>query len=307
MNFFVYSPSYDDNSGGVIVLHRLVHLINEHTEDKAFLVPRKLEKIDISSLRKIFSAVKLIYIFKKEKFLFKVNKNWNTPVAYSLTKDNLDKDVIIYPEVTFGNPLEAKNVVRWLLHQPGHFTKEINFGLGELYFKFNSAIKDFILYGSMLSKNDLKVINYPINFYNLDNITEERIGTCYTIRKGQDKNKIHDENSICIDGMSHEEIACIFKRVKIFISYDDYTAYSLFAILCGCKSIVVPSDKVSIDEWYPDIEDRYGIAYGFDEEQMQWADDTKNKVRERIEREHKLSEKNVINCVHEIKIFFGID
>jgi hypothetical protein len=33
--------------------------------------------------------------------------------------------------------------------------------------------------------------------------------------------------------------------VETFISYDTYTAYSLFAVLCECESVVIPDEGVS--------------------------------------------------------------
>jgi len=64
--------------------------------------------------------------------------------------------------------------------------------------------------------------------------------------------------------LSHKEISKIFKKVKTFISYDPYTAYSNFAALCGAESVVIPDDNVKIDQWYSDEENRYGLAYGFE-------------------------------------------
>jgi glycosyltransferase involved in cell wall biosynthesis len=50
----------------------------------------------------------------------------------------LDRAIVIYPEVTEGNPLGAKNVVRYLLNKPGFFTGrglEAN-GPGDYYIHF---------------------------------------------------------------------------------------------------------------------------------------------------------------------------
>lgn len=57
VNFIIYAPSYNENSGGCVVLHRLVHLINEHTDHQAFLHPRVMEKVNLDSPRKIFIFV----------------------------------------------------------------------------------------------------------------------------------------------------------------------------------------------------------------------------------------------------------
>lgn len=304
MRFYIYAPSYNENSGGCIALHKLTHIINTETEHEAFLVPRTLEKINFYNLKMILSNLIVYWKICKDRWNYTTNPDFKTPVVRSIPSINRDSSVCIYPEITFGNPLQARNVVRWFLHQPGHFTKEICFGVGELYFKFNSAIKDFQLHGSKLSLNELKVIHYPLETYNTDNTESTRKGTCYIMRKGKHKKRVHSSDAICLDGRSHSEIASIFKRCERFISYDDYTAYSLFAVLCGCKSIVVPDERVSVTEWYPDEKDRYGIAYGLSEEQNNWAESTKDKVRKFVEREHSRSVDLVLAFVIEVNNYF---
>ncbi len=153
--------------------------------------------------------------------------------------------------------------------------------------------------------NELKVIFYPIDIYR--NVELERtIESCYMIRKGVSKPIIHDKNSICLDGKSHSEIAQIFNQARTFICYDDYTAYSIFAVLAGCVSVVVPDHSVSIDEWYSNETDRYGIAYGLNQVQLDWAHQTKEKVFEHIEHEHFKSETCVQTCMDEIRTFFKL-
>lgn len=304
MRFFIYAPSYNENIGGVIALHKLVHIINEYTEHEAFLVPNVLERFNFRSFKNILAnfitVVKLII----EKYTYKTNPIFNSPLKINVKSNDLIDTIVVYPEITFGNPLNAKNVVRWFLHQPGHLTNNVCFSTGELYFKFNSAIKNFSLYNSKLSEKELKVIHYPMETYNQEGLNSERSGTCYLIRKGNHKEKIHEENSICIDGLNHSQIATIFKKSEFFISYDDYTAYSIFAILCGCKSIVVPDKDLSINEWYPNASDRFGIAYGFTEEQNDWAEKTKHKVKKLVLDEHKRSIQAVQDFTCEVFDYF---
>lgn len=303
MKFFIYAPIYNENSGGSIVLHRLVHIINTNTEHVAYLVPFRLEKININSFKGFLYSIKSSLLYIIGAYSYKVNKKWATPTIKRIKKKDIINSIVVYPEITFGNPLNGKNIIRWFLHQPGYFKKEINYGVGELYFKFNSAIKHFELYGSKLSENELKVIHYPTEYYNQDGVIS-RSGTCYTIRKGKHKSQIHDDNAICIDGLNHQEIAEIFKRSECFISYDDYTAYSIFAVLCGCRSVVVPDENISIGDWYPDEKDRYGIAYGLSDEQIKWADETKSKVVKRVYDEHQRSIKSVIAFTEESVKYF---
>lgn len=305
IDVYIYAPDYDANSGGSVVLHRLCHLINQVDGFNAYLVPRKGELIHLYPFQKCLRSILLTcYLYFKRFKKFKMNPLWDTSVK-KLSKITNNKAIAVYPEVTFGNPLQAKNVVRWFLHQPGHFCKAFQFAPDELYFKFNSAIKDFNYCYSKTSENELKVIYYPLDIYNTENITERTID-CHLVRKGKHKEKIHSENSVEIDQMTHEEIASIFKKSRRFISYDDYTAYSIFAILCGCESIVIPDENCSKEDWYPNETDRFGIAYGLDESELDWASKTKAKVLEHIHREHERSLQSVNSFLKESSLHFKL-
>lgn len=133
----------------------------------------------------------------------------------------------------------------------------------------------------------------------------ERSENCYILRKGKGRKIIHElENSILIDGLSHREIADIFNKVEYCISYDLYTTYSQYAVMCGCKSIVVPENGLSKEEWYTGEESRYGIAYGFDD--LDYAEKTKDKLISYLKQQEKESEDNVKKFIKKCKNFFKI-
>jgi len=305
--YLIVAPSYDENNGGCIVQHKLCSILNDLGYE-SYLYPPSTRYFELNtsafnlSLKAVFGLFRriLLKLYKEYKAYkaYKTNPAFNTPMFADKGANFDDSWIVIYPEITFGNPLKAKNVVRWLLHQPGFHTGQIFYGKNELLVKFNSAILDFNFPGSKTSKGELKVIYYPLEYYNLDNIPDLRKGTAYCLRKGRDKPIQHDlADSILIDGMSHAEIAAIFKRVKTFISYDTYTAYSFFAVLCGCNSIVVPDDGVSKEEWYPNAEDRYGLSYGFNE--VDKANKTAHLVKEYVCKEENESLANVKDFVLE--------
>jgi hypothetical protein len=299
----IFSPSYNEKVGGSIVLHKLCSILNELGHE-AYLFPA-FETFTINKNNFFKNSLRLFKnVLIRTYRGYKTNPTFDTPLFKEKLKGIDWNDwVVVYPEVVFGNPLNAKNVVRWLLHQPGFHSGNVFYGNNELYFKFNSAIDNFVFQQSVLSDSNLKVIHYPLEHYNNDDTASKRSGTAYCLRKGKNKPLVHhSDESILIDQMSHAEVAKVFKKVKTFISYDTLTAYSLFAVLCGCESIVIPDKGVAIDEWYPNIEDRNGIAYGF--EDLERANKTKHLVRAYVATEQEKSVHNVKVAIEIINNFF---
>jgi len=309
--YVIFTPPYDENSGGVIVLHKLCSILNQLGRE-SYLVsaynPYYRVYRDHLHIKSIIGLIRRVISRSYRQYRnyrnFKVSEEFNTPVWLDRNTVFDDEWIVVYPEFVFGNPLDAKNVVRWLLHNPGFFSGDVFYGKNELIIKFDSALSDFHFPGSTTSKNYLKVIHYPLNYYNMDDVSYERKGTAYCLRKGRDKPIQHDlTDSILIDGLPHAEVAKIFKRVKTFISYDVYTAYSIFAVLCGCDSIVIPDEGVSEEEWFPDPKDRYGLSYGFDG--VEKARKTAHLVREHVIQEERKSVDDVRSFIAEAEEFFN--
>ena len=280
--FLIYAPTYDENEGGTIVLHKLCSMLNDAGRE-AYLWsfcsggsfcadtylygdPLIADAVSKGEFRDAQHHWELHGKNEKRYGHHKTQSPFPNVRLYGGTpEDGLDAYIVIYAETIAGNPLRAKNVVRWLLHQPGWHTGRIDFGTGEIYFKYGKAIRDFTCVGSVISSSELKIVNYPRGYYNQVGARAEssREGAAHCFRKQSTRHHERDvQNSLCIDGLSHAEISEIFKRIKIFTSYDLYTAYSRFAAMCGCLSIVVPANGVTEEQWQPDERDRVGIAYG---------------------------------------------
>lgn len=302
--FIIFAPSYSETSGGAIAMHKLCHLINA-IGGKACLFPM-FESFYFNHIN--FKRVLLRMLHRRLKSSFsqyKVHSLWETPVITNLYPGiDLNHAVVVYPEITFGNPLNAPNVVRWMLHNPGFHKGTFYFGANEFHVKFNTAIQDFYYPKCILWKNKLEVIHYPLDLYNEVGTSPIRKGRAYCIRKG--KNRVRREDltdGIIIDGMSHEEVARTFKSVEQFISYDTYTAYSKFAALCGCDSIVIPEKEVEVASWYSNPSDRLGVAYGFD--QLEWARRTRKDLKTIIVQQHTRSAEDVKNFIEATESFFS--
>lgn len=303
--YLIVSPSYDENIGGHVVLHKLCHLLNDRGIE-AYLLPH-IDTYAINSSRFVDSIIRVTKRHLKLTLRsYKRNPSFNTPILTSVPTDMNDPSwVVIYPEAVNGNPANAKNVVRWLLHQPGFHTGDIFYGCGELHVKYNSAIYDFYFPGCRLAEDTLKVIHYPTDLYKPTSDVAKREGTAYCIRKGKGKKLIHDlSDSVLIDGKSHAEVSKIFSKVERFISYDALTAYSRFAVLSGCASIVIPDHGVSIKQWYPNEEDRWGIAYGLSDEAVELAGKTSHLVSHRIAQEEEKCQEDITRFLENVDNYF---
>jgi len=221
-----------------------------------------------------------------------------TPVA-SLA--DLQDAIVIYPEIVSGNPLKARNIVRFFLHKPGYHTGKVDYGEGELYFYFLKGFDDpsiggtphKALFFTVILDDTFKQTNFG-----------QRDGTCYIFRKGKNRPIHHDiRNGVIVDDLPHEEMARVFNASEYCISYDLQTFYSNYAAICGCKSIVVPEPGVSIEEWLPDEALRYGIAYG--EDDLERAISSKQKMMEFIQREQQTAQRKVKRFAEECFEFFG--
>ncbi len=284
MRYIISAPPYDENNGGAIFQHRLVDTLNRMGET-AYLWPQPpiYRRSRRERLKEVFRPAP-----------YRTAPGLNTPVFRGTRAP--DDAVAVYPEVVIRNPLQAKNIVRWILYKPGavhpfEFTEnEMFFNCGDFYDDVSGGAPEL----SMWHRNRL---------YSNEN-RPDRSGVCYIVRKGKDKIRLpetEDPAAIQIDGLSHAEINAIFNRCQTFISYDEATTYSQFAAICGCDSIIVPGLYDSHDAWSASHPfGAYGVAYGFDH--LDHARATQHRVIEMLdakEIESLESVRNFIRLTHE--------
>ncbi|MFT7221671.1 MAG: hypothetical protein ACI8Z1_003293 [Candidatus Azotimanducaceae bacterium] len=261
-NYIIYAPSFSDNSGGVIFLHSLAHELNIRGEH-ALLWP-------MWSVRKPSLYFSLRSFVKRRRM--KTNPELNTPLARrsDLTSDS----IVIYPEVALGNPLGARNVVRWLLYKPG-LRDPYDFGPNEMFFRVGE-ITDL----PQVTGGAPDLLLWGVNKTYRNQNRADRKEVCYIVRKGSEKRRIPETeapDAINIAGMTHAQINEVFNRCHTFYSYDEATMYSQYAAVAGCTSVVIPGLYSSRDEWVKKHElARYGVAYGIDD--IPHAEATRQKV-----------------------------
>ena len=256
INLIIYAPPLQELCGGIIVLHYFCKLINQKYNDK-------------------FCA----------KLFMHNNLKYKNPFCNHFARlDEInDNCIVIYPEIISGNPVNAKNVVRWILLELG-----IEMPLD--HYK-NWSESDIIYHWEPINSN-IKQLCCP--FYNniFTNKNLKRDKTCYLIKKGrliyENINYIHPPNSICIDDLTLKEKADIFNECTFFYSYDPNTAYILFSAACGCIPIIYPVEGVSEEDYFKEKMFNFdgniynkGIVYGNNIEKINYI--LENKLNENNE------------------------
>lgn len=311
--FIIYGSIFSERSGGAMALHALCHHLNKNGHSASVYFKPNVVK----TFKDLWSALLPFLNFFGKHFLhvhyfrlrvkhafassfYSTLKTFNAPIFKGkITSD----DIVVYPEIVDGNPLKAKNIVRWFLHKPGFHTGRINYGLGELYFYYQESFNNESL--NPFKNNLLRLTHVRHDIFNNRN-SEKREGSCYAIRKGKGKPIKHDlKNSILIDNLNLKQISDVFNQCEWFYSYDTKTSYSRYAVLCGCKSVVIPDEGVSAEQWQPEEFMRYGIAYGLDD--LEYAEKTKHLVFDTLKRMQTENDGMVIHFASKCMKFFEKD
>ena len=266
LKFIIYTYDYDHGIGGIKVMHKLCHIINELGYE-CYLYP----------------------IYMRNEFFTYYD---NTPIITYEIIENLDNCVVIYPEGISGNPLNAKNVVRWILGP-------IDINSYKTY-KNSDLIFYYMKYYQVDNENDdiLFIPEFHSDIF-YDNNNGVRNGSCFAVRKCKDPKFIHPINSVEISWTGAgklSNLADLFRSKELFYCYDNYTFLYTQAAMCGCIPIVIPDGNKTKEEWINGSElHKYGVAYGIDE--IEHAKNTRHLLLELIKDEKIKAIKNVITFI----------
>jgi len=213
---------------------------------------------------------------------------------YFMKEDMYDKEntIVIYGETVKGNPLNASNIVRWIL---GPYCNDIIVSTWNptdvvYFFNYDEKNKMSEKHNDSLYKTLTTIYINPI--FKNDN-KRRFIKHSHLFHKSQiyhnEITHIHPNHSIEIpNGLSHDELFIFFNMCQIFISYDPITFSTFIAALCGCISIVYPIKNITEKEWIEmtclkqysidrKINKLNGIAYGY--ENIEYAMSTLHLVK----------------------------
>lgn len=181
-------------------------------------------------------------------------------------------DIVVYPEITVGNPLQFKRVVRWVLFYPGENGGTRTYHSSEMIFTW---IPNYYaapeLRFPMLDSSLFFDANRP------------KTQDCYFIHKGGKWKDIKEIDGLLEINMQfppmRKHLAELLQTTGTLYSFDRHSILNLEAKVCGARVRMVT------DDGFFDYEDPGEDPAVFDRQLISFIDLTKNKAPAgRIER-----------------------
>lgn len=199
-----------------------------------------------------------------------VDPGLNTPRTYMGTISEypamLDRSIVIYPEIVAGNPLRAKNVVRYLLNKPG-FLSDVgmeDYGAGDYYLHYAD---EFRPPGLKSRKLRLPLVDTEV-FAPPPSAAKRNGFLVYSVRHQPDTTALPawiDKVTLISSAVPREPaaLAALYRSSRALI-VGERTAAVFEALHCHCPVIIVPHGGF---EYEPVIEfaGGYGLTVGFDQ------------------------------------------
>lgn len=313
MKFVIVSPR--QTCGGPIVLYKLAKVLQDLGYDASVfnLGPAADNKKKFYyryakfSTKEIIKSV-LIKIRPHSNFTKRHYEGYvHIPIRGSKRKylPWVDDDtIVVYPEIVRGNPLHAKNVVRWLLYYDRYADDDTWYSPEDLFVSYREQF-----FNSKLNPDNhlLKIFHFDKELYKRTNYGN-RNGVCYFIRKGKDRKDLPKQyDGPILDNLSEIEKVNILNKCKICYLYDTQTFYASIAAICGCIPIVVPEPGKSKKDYVTEEDYVCGIAYGDSKDQIEEAIKTRSEVIKGIDNMLNKNKKSAIDFVKLCKTYFKLD
>lgn len=228
----IYAPPYSPNSGGSVALYHLAFLLREAGwESRICLMPPHENEA--------------------------VPNEYCSDYVRGLVSP--DEAVVVYPELTSGNPLGATRIIRWILAAPGVA------GASQIH---TWSPDDIVL------RWDTPVLSSCLNVFGIspsilarfDRILEKKRGVdrgsslfrcCHMVRKGLSIHGgvvpagFHPPGAVNVDAhmCDFETGLNIMEDMDVLFTYDPYCAWIIYAVMCGCVVAVCPIPGVSWEEY----------------------------------------------------------
>jgi hypothetical protein len=287
IQIIIYCWPFTLSGGGNIVLYNLAKIINDlnHSIFHAKMYDRDQKNIENNFCNNYITQDELINLVYDD-YTIVFYPDWAIERFFTplITKYSIIVQFFI-EDKTYSNIIFDKNILHYMWETPLHKSFK------QLCFPY-----------------------YKNNYYNKN---KERNKTCFIIKKGfyfhTNINFIHPNDSIQIDSLNDvdDKIVNLFNECKYFYCYDPHCAFTMYAVACGCITIIYPLKDVSKEEYFKTRVSyrnnkihNYGIAYGNSEEEIKFATDTLAEGEFMYKELFKSYEDTVVDFLNDLKIFF---
>ncbi|MFT7098322.1 MAG: hypothetical protein ACJAS6_000174 [Rickettsiales bacterium] len=223
--YYIVAPSFTKNSAGVLALHLLCH----HLNMKGY--PSFITGFGECNYK---TKPGLITPILDEEIITSHNENKKNPI-------------VIYPDIAKGNPLNANNIVRYLLNYAGLLGGDSSFSQNDMIFSYTKRI------AQQAGFDNHQILFMPISNTDIfyppkDN--KARKGSCFYASKYKSfhKGKLFDitKDSVEItrdlpNSQTTQEVADLLRKSEIFYTYEDSSLITE-AILCGCPVVLIKNE-----------------------------------------------------------------
>jgi hypothetical protein len=226
--YVIWTPGYNARSGGIMVLHNFCHELN--------LVGQEA------------------YIYTMDNPAR--NSELNTPYM----PEGLENPIVVYPEIAWTNYLNINTVVRWLLNNPGKISGPSSFPPNEILYAFSHMFNAFNL-------PEERILFLPIIDTNIyKDLRLERDKVLFYIGKGT-RSSFIDETNNAIEitretGFEPQNLVSLLNTAKVLYCYDNITAITELARLCGCPVVMIPNGDFSEEKYREHEMGMEGLGWG---------------------------------------------
>jgi hypothetical protein len=244
-SFVIVSPPYANNSAGIAVLHLLYKAIFTLGYNAEIIF------IDNSVLPWKFYTSYNPHLYHPEASNISIKKEINLEWISMI----LQNGVTIYPEIITGNPLNAKNVVRYFLNGDGVIT-----GHKSLYESRDFLISFSKQYHDNPNAYLIKLVS-DSHFNDTNTVVNEQrsLSLTYFGKGPKYFSCFKIKNTVVLSSewpSNKEELAILLKCTKYLYCWDTQSSITSDAILCGAKVVYMQFNQLSESEM---LEHEFGV------------------------------------------------
>ena len=232
--FLVLAPPFAHNSAGNVVLHELCNAIIDcgYTAHIIFIDIKKPEwGYGVSHNPKFYNEG-----LKRIDIPPELGESW--------VKSVLDLGITIYPEIISGNPLKARNIVRYFLNSDGAIT-----GSKSLYQPNDFCLAFSKHYFDKPHAYLIKPVLTPeFNGINAPLFDERKLNLTYFGKGHKYASCFRAQDSVILPSdwpKSKAELALLLKNTRYLYSWDSQSSIITDAICCGAKPVLLQFNQIS--------------------------------------------------------------